>query len=426
MNTFEFFLLLFEYPLSYISSLLLAVLLFIIVFVKSSTSWLNPIRFQLFTFTIGISVLVFLYDNDRVNLPTMSYIVSSIIIFWLVFLLIYRNKPRKVSYTIQKESFISKYLFVYCYVIFIILTLISYIKLGIPLFGILDEKSRLSTYTGTGLGFISRLTPILNSYSLFYIIHLLHSDRKTRKRYSGIILLIPLLIIGVLSGSRSSFLGIVFIFWGYRTMFIQKEPKAVNYKYLILIFVLFSLFSFSFQSNSDLNQSSYLFFERSVAAGDIYWEALPNDNWKNVIVKRPFLYSVAGFFGPLRIVDATKLEPPIGFQLTALVFPERSDYNTGPVALFPVYTLICFGSFLGLIITLIQALIAALLLKLTFIRSSSIILCSLSYYLFSSYLYFFGDLSAAFGILFDTLVGLIFFGIIWIWVYLTNFNELYE
>jgi oligosaccharide repeat unit polymerase len=426
MNTFDFFLLLFDYPQSYILSLFLALILFVIVSLKTTSSWLNPIRFQLFTFALGVSVLIFLFLNHSVTLTTMSYVLSSIVIFWSVFLLIYRNTPRKVNITIDKEPYLSKYLFYYCYTIFIILTLISYIKLGIPLFGILDEKSRLSTYTGTGLGFISRISPILNLYSTFFIIHLLHSKRKTKNRFLGIILLLPLLIIGVLSGSRSSFLSIIFIFWGYRTMYVQQEPKAINYKYLILIFVFFSLFSFSFQSNSDLNQSSYLFFERSVAAGDIYWESLPDDNWKNVIVKSPVLYSLAGFFGPLRIIDATKLEPPIGFQLTALVFPERTDYNTGPVALFPIYTLICFGSIFGLIITIAQALIAALLLKLTFIRSKSIIVCSLSFYLFSSYLYFFGDLSAAFGMLFETIAGLIFFGMIWIWVYLTNYKELYE
>ena len=422
MTIFDFFVLLYDNVLIYLLSLLLSIIIFYKVITKTSSSWFNPLRFQVFTFTLGFSIILFLFFTNNVSRVTFVYLLFSIAIFWITFLIIYKNKQKDVNIVFFKEPLLAQYLFWFSYIIYIGLTIFSYKRLGIPLIEDANEKSRLTTYVGSGLGFIARITPILATYSTFYIIYLIDREVFFRKRLKGILLLLPIIIFGILSGSRSSFLSIIFIFWGYRLMYTRVEPNVKDYKMLIVSFVLMSLFSFSIRGSSNFAQSSYLFFERAVSAGDLYWDSLPNENWEKVIIKNPIEYTLMGFFGPMRILDASKAEIPIGFQLTEIVFPDYIDKSTGPVALFPIFGLVCFGYIGGLVFSFIQSLIVSLLLKFTFIRSNSIIVCSLAFYLFNSYLFFLGDMSAALGVLFDTLVSLVLFGFIVLGIYFLNYK----
>jgi oligosaccharide repeat unit polymerase len=295
------------------------------------------------------------------------------------------------------------------YIIFLLFTLYSYVELGIPLINELNDKSRLDTYTGSGLGYISRILPIFYNYSVFYLFNKLDSSKGKANKIKTIIYLIPFIIAGVLSGSRSSFLSIVFIFWGYKFMYKNSEPQLSNYKWLFVLFVVISLFAFSFQSNSNIFYASYLFLERVISSGDIYWDSLPDDNWRNVVVLEPFKYTFMGFFGPLRLINTASAETPIGYQLTEIIFPTYLDKSTGPVALFPIYGLVCFGYFGGIIFSIIQSIFASLLLKFTFIKSKSIIISSAFFYLFNAFLFFLGDMSAALGILLNGILSIIIF-----------------
>lgn len=401
MTTFEFFLILNDYPFTFLGCLFISLLLFSYVIKKSTSSWLNPLRFNIFTFSIGISVVLFLNFLGYVKNQTFIYIIISVIVFWVTFLLIFKNKQRNIIITFGSEMVLAKSLFYVCYFLFILLTLISYKLLGIPAF---NEEGRLSTYTGSGFGFIARLTPMLYLYSSFYIIHLFISANTTRKKMLPFFLLIPILIIGILSGSRSSFLVIVFAFWGYKTFFLNDEPKALDYKKMIFPTLLLSFISFTFASAGDLFYAVYMFFERAVASGDLYWEALPDDTWKAVVVENPFHYVFVGFFGPLRIMDPNLAEIPIGFQLTDIIYPSIAGRSTGPVALFPIFGLVCFGYVGGIIFSFFQALLASFLFKLTYIKSNSIILSALAYYGFSCVIYLIGDISAGLGTLLDLLI----------------------
>jgi len=344
--------------------------------------------------------------------------IISIAVFWLTFISVYKNKIRHISVKISNEPKFAKYLFLLSYIIYIALTLLSYRLLGIPVF---NENSRLATYTGSGFGFISRISPILYTYSLFYIIHLFCNYNSFHRRIINIILLTPLLIIGVLSGSRSSFLGIVFAFWGYKTFFAQNEPKVKDFKWLIVPFILLSLLTFAIQSSGDITQASLRFLERIISCGDLYWESLPDETWKSVIIKRPFEFTFMGLFGPLRILDTSRAEIPIGFQLTNIIYPAIAGKSTGPVALFPIFGLVCFGYIGGCIFSFFQALLASLLFKATLITSNSIIISALAYNTFNSIIPLIGDISAGLGACLDILVGYMIIAflllIIALWLY---------
>ncbi|MDR3654051.1 MAG: O-antigen ligase [Paludibacter sp.] len=401
MSLFDFFDLLNEDPFTYFICLVISVVLFIGVMKRTSSSWLNPIRFNIFTFSIGFSVILFLNFKGFVSSKTFAYLLICIAVYWGTFMSVFKNKQWAVNISFVDEPIIAKYLFYVTYTLYILVTLFSYKLLGIPIF---NENSRLVTYTGSGLGFIERISPVLYIYSLFYIIHLFSIKSKMADYIKTGIVLLPLIVIGILSGSRSSFLGIIFAFWGYRTFYRQKEPQVNDYKWLIIPFVVISIFTFSIQSLGDYTQASINFLQRIVASGDLYWEALPNDAWQSVVVARPFEFVFMGFLGPLHILNPNLAEIPIGFQLTNITYTSINDASTGPVALFPVTSLVLFGYVGGLLFTFFQALFASLLFKLSYVKSNSIIICAMMYFTLYSIITLIGDISAGLGACLDVLV----------------------
>ena len=409
MTLFEFFNILYLHPYAYLLSLLISLLIFGFVMKRSTSSWLNPLRFNIFTFSIGISVVLFLYFFGYVSTPTFIYVMFSIAIFWFVFISIFKNKQRVVVIKFADEPRLAKYLFYLSYSLFIVLTLISYKLLGIPAF---SEEGRLSTYTGSGLGFIARILPVLQIYSVIYIIHLFSQHDSFKRKIHPFILLAPILVIGVLTGSRSSFLVIVFAFWGYKTFYLHKEPKVFDYKWLIYPMLFISILSFTINAKGDVFQAIYLFFERIIGSGDLYWEALPYETWSYVIVEKPFEFILMGFLGPLRILNPTLAEIPIGYQLTSIIYPSHAGNMFGPVALFPIFGLVCFGYIGGLIFSFIQAVLASFLIKISFIRSNSIIISSMFYFTFNNSLTLIADISSGLGSILEVIISYLFIALL--------------
>jgi len=406
MTGFEFFEILLSNLRLFAICILFSLALFYFVMKKTTSSWFNPLRFNLLTFTLGFGVILFLYFTDNMSFKTFNYTILSISIFWLTFMLIFKNKQRLVTLKFKGESQFVRYLFYLSYLIYISLTLLSYKLLGIPVF---NEDSRIATYTGSGLGFIARILPVLQVYCLIYIMSLLNASKNRGSTLRILIYFVPVIIFGVLSGSRSSFLVIIFIFWGYKTFFKKEEPKLINHKIFLIPFFLVSIYVFSLSTGGNLNLAFLAFLERIVASGDLYWEALPNEVWKDVVIRNPFEFVFMGFLGPLRILDANYAEIPIGFQLTNIIYPAIEGKSTGPVALFPVFGLVCFGYYGGLVFSFLQALLVSSLLRFFYIKSNSIIVVAMAYYGFFNILALLGDISAGLGALLDVLIGYAFF-----------------
>lgn len=427
MTLFEFFAILYDNPFTYLICLLISLFFFSFVIRRTTSSWLNPLRLNIFTFSIGISVVLFLNFLGYMRTQTFIYIIFSVVIFWVTFAAIFKNKQRQVNIKFVDEPLFAKCLFYVCYLLFIILTLISYKLLGIPA---LNEDGRLSTYTGSGFGFIARLTPILYLYNVFYIIHLFSRSNSVTKKILPLFLLLPILVIGILSGSRSSFFVIVFAFWGYRTFYLHNEPKAIDFKKLIFPTLFLSMISFTINTSGDIFQAAYMFFERTIACGDLYWEALPDDTWSSIIINKPFEFTFMGFLGPLHILDPSQAEIPIGFQLTNIIYPSIAGRSTGPVALFPVFGLVCFGYIGGLIFSFIQSVLVSLLFRKVFITSNSIILSSIAYFGFSSITMLIGDISAGLGSLLNIVISYVFIAFLliliasFIYLFRKHFSEI--
>lgn len=402
MTNFDFFILLGENIWIFLLSLAIALSVYIWIGKKISSSWMNPIKFNIFTAGIGMSVALFLFFIGEIANDVFFYVVLSSILFWSLLIRYYSNNQRVVYITFSKEPYFANRLFMILYILNISLTLFSYKMFGIPIF---NENSRLAVYVGSGgWGLINRVTPMMSTYIIFYVLSQ-YNDKKYS--FSKICwLLIPLIIFGILSGSRSSFISYIFCYWAVKTFYIGKEPLLSNYKKVLLPFILISIITFFIQ-RADVLWAIIAFFERIVACGDLYWMALCNDTWESVSIQNPIKYILIGLLGPFRIMDVTFAETPIGYQLTSLVY-NGYDKMTGPVALFPVSSMILFGYVGGLVFTVLQALFAAFSFRLTYIKSNSIIMCVLSYYIFINIIPFMGDCAASMGGIFDIIVNICF------------------
>jgi len=400
MSGFDFFELLSVNILLFIIISIGTIWLYLRIANKLASSWMNPIKFNVFTAGIGMSVVLFLVCIKQISLLDSIYIFVSSAIFWYTLIRLYPNKQRNVRIIFVKERYYAKNLFIVFYVAYIALTLFSYTKFGVPIF---NDNSRLALYVASGgFGVIQRLQSLMQIYSAFYIFYMFYSRRINIIQM--ILLLLPLLVFGILSGSRSSFLFFIFTYWGFRVFYLGKEPKISDYKKLIIPFLVISFFTFFIQTQS-INYALLSFGQRVIACGDLYWESLPNDLWKSVVVNNPWKYIFMGLLGPARILDATQAETPIGYQLTSLVYP-GFDKMTGPVALFPISSLILYGYVGGLIYTICQSMLTAGLLRLSYIKSNSIILCAVGYYCLLEFIPFLGDGAAGMGGIFNVLLNL--------------------
>lgn len=399
MTSYDFFLLLYEKWWWYIASFLIVIPFYIFILKRTVTSLLDPVTFsQLSAFT-GYSALLFLYFTGNTTDRDFVYCVSSISVFWLSFFCFRKQKSKRARFYLKDCEKFERPTFILCFFILVILTLISYVYLGIPIF---NEESRLATFAGSGLGFIYRISPVLNVYSLFYIFKNLTNIKKINiiNKFFIILCFLVLISFGVLSGSRSSFFQIIFAFWGFGFFYKKDEPKLMKYRKLVLAFIPISVFTFYLQSGS-VNSALFGFYERIVANGDLYWYSLPNEIWRDVKVTNPISMTLYPFFGPLRLM--TDSQTPIGFQLYELA--TGLDKLSGPVALYPVYSLICFGYGGGLLFCFLQGIISAKLYSLKRYLSSDLIVCTMMYLFYKTGVTFMGSCVDGLQILLDMILG---------------------
>lgn len=407
MTTFNFLVLIAQFPWTFSIALVLGLLIFIPLSNRLASSWFNPVKFNVLTAGIGFGVVLFLKYTNQITTEDFIYFLTSSIIFWSIFCFIYGNRFRRLDIKLIDETYILKPLFVTTYVIYILLTLLVYVKLGIPIF---NEDSRLSTFTGSGgFGIIDRITPILRTFVIFYLVSKLFQTKSTISVVQLILLLIPIIAIGILSGSRSSFLIVVFVFWGYKTFYKDSEPKLINYKKMLIPFLALSVASFSIQSEGNFAYAMFSFVQRIVACGDLYWYAFPDQTWKSVVIHNPFLHIMVNLLAPFRLMDISFSEIPIGFQFTNIVYPGIEGRAVGPVALFSVSGLIYFGYIGGLIFTAFQSVLCSLAFRLFALKSNSFIICFIAFYGFLCSVPLIGDIAGALSSVADFIFSIITF-----------------
>ena len=330
MTSFEFYNLVFENYILYSLLLIFVTFFFYITFRKYVNTFFDPLILTFTSIVFTTVVPFFLYFVGEINLELTLYFTFAQLAFWGAFLIPAKKEITFSRFLITDEKKVAYILYILLLIIYLILTIVSYSVLGIPLF----KESRLEVYSGSGLGLFARIMPFAQFYCIFYSFYFWENEKKTFFSKALVVLsFFIFLITGILSGSRASFFVFIFVYWGY-SIFFLKDTKKINklYKYLIIGFVI-TLFSFVVKSNDyDILTGLSSFWLRAISSGDNYYMALPNDVWKNVITGPWFSHFFLGLLGPLRIIDAASIPPPIGYQLVWAVSPSLDGIATGPLS----------------------------------------------------------------------------------------------
>lgn len=406
MSNIKFIALLWENIFTYISVLVFVLLSFLLLWRKYTHTWFDPLRFQMLISAFAVTVPIFLYLTNSIGTDSFSYIILAEVAFWLGFLFFAKKKISFSVKTLKNENFIGFLLFIVSLFTYVAFTLITYIQLGIPLFA----ESRLSTYTGSGLGFMLRMNSFFSIYILVYAFYYFNA-KNTRLRLKIVFILSILIIIitGILSGSRSSFLSILFAYWGYMYLFKKDVTEIKRYYKYISLFLISSIITFGLQANStNILYVFQLFFERVIANGDTFWMSLPDDMWKTVEIKNTFDHFFLGLLGPIRIIDESQTSPPVGFQLLWNINPTLHGHMSGPLSRASLLGLIYFGWGGVLFSFSIGLIISVILYRLPGYIPQGVISKIVYYYIYIQTLAFISDATLGMGYAFNTIFNICF------------------
>ncbi len=370
-------------------------------------TWFDPMRIAMITNVFMATAFVFLYLAGSIDTNIFLYFVLAEIIFWIGFKLGFKPNT-KVA---QKKTLIGEKKIAFCLFwiflfLYIVCTLLVYSLLGIPIF----QESRLDTFTGSGgLGLIGRMIPFFKIYCIFYIYYLLNKRPSFSIKMIAYISLAIFLVTGILTGSRSSFIIFITVFWGYSYFYRQNISSFKKYYKYFGVFLIVTLFTFGFQSGDlGLMNSFSLFSARMILSGDNYMMALPNDIWKQVFTNGWFTDFFYGLLGPARIMSGEGIQPPIGYQLTWILYPKLYGLSSGPLSSPSLLGLVYFGWGGLAFVFIIGSFTGFMFYLINHVLPKGVISSIVKIYLTINLITFIFDPRLAMGYLFDSIVNILF------------------
>lgn len=317
---------------------------------------LDPfIIYQIYSI-FATSVVFFLFFVNEIDLYYFVQFLFSQIAYWMG-LYFFNFKKVKEQTCLSKEQFEdkqfklkshlksqTKYLYLYLSFIFIFLQLLTYIKMGIPLF----LSSRLTLYEGSGgWGILGRILDILIPIVIigsFYIRNYFNKERFLR--YYTVIILMFAFIVHILSGSKGAILNFFTLYFLFLLMYTPSKIGLYRKyeKYAVLFTLLGVFLIFSIHDSGEHPILSFL--NRLIGSGDVFYQGYFDDKIQN-INGTPIALLFTDILGTYRIIPWNELPRPIGMQLYNMVY--NVDLSMGANARHNYLGLICFG-FVGSII----------------------------------------------------------------------------
>ena len=262
-----------------------------------------------------------------------------------------------------------KLFFITSSVICIISHLATYIFLGVPLF----IPSRLDLFLGSGpLSILQRFNQITPIIVVFLGTHLTLFSKKNTIKIWVYFSIVAVIIFSFLSGSKSTFLVIVFALfyywlWSLKLGYslndltilkqLKKHRKKIKIYQLICFIAAFcsALAVLSITRGEGVNLLLSL-FRSLVNRGDIYMYAYPNEVLERIEQVNPFLAIFKGPLGQLGIVDKENLPTALGLQLYRYFYDVNIRMGPNPrhnvfgLLYFDYYSSIIYSFLLGVIL----------------------------------------------------------------------------
>ena len=368
------------------TGIVFAVVLLIInflIFRRYIYSIFDPFALHLFMSTCGYSVVFFLY---YLNLISSYYFFSFLLTQTAFFIGFLTIKPINIKNVIRNScnarirfSATAKVLFYISVLLYVPSQLLVYYYAGIPLF----MESRLETFFGgSGFGIFNRIIPVTSTivsviliYKIFFI-----KGRGFLERLLDAFLILFIIATGFLSGSKATFLGLIFImffvvFFNYRAAYsvtrrlLHKIRKRQWQLFVIAVIAAVAVVAvqtaWEYGDTNALNPLVAIAM-RFVNTGDVYVLAYPKNYLARMEGGNPFLALFGDMFGMARIIPWEDLPKNLGLQLY------QSHYHTaliaGPNARHNVFGLHYFGPYLSVLLSFFLGLLVSYLRNILFSR----------------------------------------------------------
>lgn len=325
----------------YLLALILSISLLTPIFLRYTLGWFDPLRISVIFAMFANAVPFFLSFTQHISNEILIYFILSETFFWIG---IIRFAQRRSSLN-QKYSFafserLGFQLYIIFFSLYVLFSLFSYLKFGIPLF---LDKSRLSVYADSGgLGILSRFNSFFSIYTMFYSFYLLH---KQEKRFFAVTALCLCIIFLIFTASKSAFLNVLFSFWGFNFFYLNQVPKSRKVFAYLLFGIIGAIFILIMQTagiGGNLTTATIGFGVRLAASGDTYFYAYPDNMYRVIEIGNPFIHLFQGLLKPLRLIGENA-DASAGNQLAWVVMPSSVGQNLGPNARMPLLSYILWG-----------------------------------------------------------------------------------
>lgn len=367
-------------------------------------SWLDPLRYALFTVPLANSVPLFLFYMNEISPHLFYYTLSAEILFWVGFLI-----PSKRSITFSKvyiseDAVTIRILFFMIFILYVISYIFTYTMFGIPIF----LESRLITYFGSGgFGALGRINSFFEVFILIYCYWQLSTSSSFKTKVIYFVPFILIAIIGILSGSRSSAMTFFVCFFGYSHFYARKkinDSRFIKYFPIILVGALAVLI---IKNGGNILAALLAVVIRLVATGDCYYMGYPNDIINLVDTGNSTLFLASNILAPLRIIDISTIASPVGVQLTSILFPNLDGLFVGPNARPPILGYVLFGG-MGMLFTFITGFMTScILFRLPSIFPRGFVPSVVLFYIYMVSIRFIGDPTFGIASLFDVALNIL-------------------
>lgn len=380
MNNYVFYEVILNNVNLFIFLLLFSSVLHSVIFKNLLYGWLDPFLLPIIANIFCFVVVYILYLTGNTSFYTfLSYNLTQLSFFCGLFVFKKRIKFNfsrpvdSISYSLDRSTY-NIFAFYFFSIIYLGCQITIYVFKGIPLL----MESRLSTFAdGGGAGILGRITDVSSIFALYSFFCVIKIDKFRLREIPKFLILLLIFVTYFLSGGKSNFLAIFYVFWCFVFFSAVKKVDYSAYKRFItthlkkgIVFALFFVLAIiSVQSRDIEDQLNplLLLVLRFVHSGDIYWYAYPNNVYLQIDSSNGFKSLFNDGLGLLRVYPWEELPTAIGIVFKDIHHP--SDVPSGPNARHNVFGLIYYGFYgsilfsfvLGLVISFIRNLLPFLL-----------------------------------------------------------------
>lgn len=367
---------------------LIIVIINFVIFRKYIYSIFDPFVLGLFSSSLAYSVVFILYFLNLISDYYFFSFIATQTAFFIGFLLV---KPIDIKKVIRKSrvtkleySLTAKYLYFISVILYVSSQLFVYYKVGIPLL----MRSQLDTFVGgSGFGMFNRILTVtsivvtsITIYRIFFI-----NKKSSMYNFLNYLILSFIIVVAILSGSKSSVLSLVFIIFfvilfnykvnNKQNKEIIKKMRKLQWKFFFIaiaaaIFIIFIQAFVAYGSDNSINPLISLVM-RFVDTGDVYMYSYPNNFLAGMTHANPFIALFKDFLGMFRILRWNEMPQHLGQQLYQTMF--HTDAIKGPNARHNVFGLFYFGPVWSIYFSLILGIVVSFLRnKLYFLVPSTV------------------------------------------------------